>query len=182
MKKSTYIPYAISFFLLLFSTLAIISVWYKQTTYSADVLITDLANLGRIFTRINSTAQIASFDHQKNWINFLQIKRDGFVGSEVGSMNLVYPDKWEGPYINDNLTFQSKEYQVIRTKQGYFIVPGDGVRLPNNKRVGKDIVLDENADIFALMKDTNGLQYKGSPLAIKIAVGAKKESVKGASQ
>lgn len=173
-----YIIYILmTLFLIFFSLIAMMGVWYRKKSVSGHVLLNDLDTLGRIFTRINKTAGIASFDHQKNWINFLQIKKDGFVGSEVGSMNLIYPDKWEGPYLDDNPTYNGREYQVIRTDQGYFIVPGKGVTLPNGKTIDKDIILDEKADMFALMKDPNGLEFDGKPVVLKIRVGKQKGSV-----
>ncbi|MCK5632726.1 hypothetical protein KAH94_03190, partial [bacterium] len=106
----------------------------------------------------------------KNPINFLNIEK--FVGSEVGSMNLAYPKQWEGPYLNDNPTIQEKEYMVVRTKKGYFITPGQGVRLGNGKVIGKDIIIDENSEIFSMMQDETTLQFEGKSLAAPLYVGA----------
>jgi hypothetical protein len=128
-------------------------------------MVQDVARLADIFQRIDAECGIIGFDYQKNPVNFLTIKHDGFVGSEVGSMNLRHPDRWQGPYLQDNSTIHSKEYQIVRTKKGYFITPGDGVRLPNNKVVGKDIILDEHADIPALVLQKDGLNFEGKPLA-----------------
>ncbi len=85
-------------------------------------------------------------------------------------MNLIYPNKWEGPYLEDNPTIQAIEYQVVRTKKGYFITPGDNVRLPNGKIVGKDIKLDEGVDITAMMNDENMLMFKGESLAMTLTL------------
>ena len=60
---------------------------------------------------------IYGFDYQKNPINFLNIK--SFEGSEVTSMNLTFPDQWEGPYLSDNPTIQQKDYLIVKTKKGY---------------------------------------------------------------
>ena len=95
-----------------------------------------------------------------------------FAGSEVGPMNLVHPDKWEGPYVKDNPTMFHIAYQVVSTKKGYFITPGDGVRLPNKKIVGKDIILDQKANIDAMMTDPEMLLYKDRPLAARLDLGA----------
>ena len=59
----------------------------------------------------------------------------------------------------------------MRTKQGHFIVPGPGVKLFNSKVIGTDIILDENADIKAMMQDEQFLNFKGRPLAVQIMDG-----------
>lgn len=131
-----------------------------------SVIVADLGKLAQIFAKIHAGCQIIGFDHQKTLINFLNVK--GFSGSEVGSMNLAHPEKWEGPYLDENPTVQDQEYQVVKTNQGYFITPGEGVMLPNNKVIGKDIILDEHANITALMQDENSLAHQGQPLAIRM--------------
>lgn len=134
------------------------------------ILAQDIARLSCIFAQIDATAGIAGFDFQKNEINFLNIKKDGFVGSEVGSMNLIRPARWEGPYVNEVSSLQEQNYMIVRTQQGYFITPRDGVKLPNGKVIGKDIILDENADIEAMMQDDLSLAHNGTPLAAKITI------------
>ena len=57
-------------------------------------------------------------------------------------------------------------------QNGYFITPGDGVRLPNGKVVGKDIVLDKKADIAAMARDEQALMFQGKPLAHKLDIKA----------
>lgn len=130
----------------------------------------DIARLAQIFQKIDATAGIAGFDFHKNEINFLNIKKDGFIGSEVGSMNLIRPARWEGPYINEITSLQEQNYMVVRTDRGYFITPRDGVRLPNGKVIGKDIIIDENSDIESMMQDDALLAYNGSPLAARITL------------
>ena len=72
--------------------------------------------------------------------------------------------------MDHNPSMQSKEYLVIRTKKGYFVTPGEGVKLPNGKVVGVDIKLDEHADIEAMMKDEKLLGYKGKALAAPLVI------------
>jgi hypothetical protein len=150
----------------LFTTIVVSTIVYViyGTRENEGVMIaTDIAQLATIFNRINTTCGIIGFDHQKNPINFLNVT--SFVGSEVGPMNLKYPQKWQGPYLPNNPTMQAIEYQIVRTDRGYFITPGDGVKLPNGKIVGKDIILDEHAHIVALMADSQGLMFEEQPLA-----------------
>lgn len=141
---------------------------FKRDT--GDFISQDIAHLVSIFEDINNTAGILSFDHQKNDINFLNIKKDGFIGSEIGSMNLIHPDKWQGPYEKEIPRIEEEDYMVVRTKKGYFVAPGDGVKLPNGKIIGKDIILDEDADIEAMMHDEQMLAYDGKALAARIQI------------
>ena len=120
--------------------------------------------------RIHKTCVIIDFDAQKNPINFLNVEK--FTGSEVGPMNLVHPEKWEGPYLKENPTMFHIAYQVVSTKKGYFVTPGDGVTLPNKKVIGKDIILDQKANIDAMMANPQELMYKDRPLAARLELGS----------
>jgi len=142
-------------------------------------IVQDMARLATIFKHIDATAGILGFDYQKNPINFLNIKKDGFVGSELGSMNLMFPDKWEGPYEYEMPRIQEEDYIIIRTEKGYFITPADGVRLPNGKIIGTDIMLDEQADIEHMMHDEQMLSYQGRPLAAKVGISGHAQSIQG---
>ena len=135
----------------------------------------DIARLAQIFQKIDATAGISGFDFPKNEINFLNIKKDGFVGSEVGSLNLIRPARWEGPYVNEVSSIQEHNYMIVRTGSGYFITPRDGVALPNGKVIGKDLILDEASDITAMMQDNELLAHNGNPLAARISISGTSE-------
>jgi hypothetical protein len=141
---------------------------YRADFDTGAMMADDIKKLARIFDEINKTAGIVSFDHQQNVINFLTI--GSFTGSEVGSMNLAYPAKWKGHYVKDNPEIQGKEYMVVRTKKGYFITPGNEVKLPNGAIIGQTLILDENADIQAMMADRNKLYFHGRVLAAPITI------------
>jgi S-adenosylmethionine hydrolase len=72
--------------------------------------------------------------------------------------------------VRDNPEMQGKEYIVVRTKKGYFITPGNGVKLPNGVIIGQNLILDENADIQEMMNNRNKLYFHGRALAAKIAI------------
>lgn len=131
---------------------------------SADQIISDIELLGNTFKKIDETAVILEFNSPKSTINFLNVKKDGFVGSEVGPMNLVHPHKWNGPYLRDNPMIDNKEYQVIKTQSGYYVVPGDGVKLPNGKIMGTDLVIDKSTNMQQLIAEGGDLNYKNRPL------------------
>lgn len=149
--------------------LAVFQLLREAKNFSDELIAQDVQRLGAIFKKIDDDCKIISFDYQKNNIDFLTVEK--FVSSEIGPMNLMTPEKWHGPYLPDNPTIQGKVYQVVRTIKGYFIVPGDGVRLSNGKTVGVDIALGEQADIAAMTRDPQVLSFRGQPLAIKIGLG-----------
>lgn len=163
------VPVLSALFMMLLIGIAIFSVRSGAKQFSGEAMVSDIALLAGLFEQINKDCTILSFDAQKNPINFLTV--GNFAGSEVGSMNLVHPEKWQGPYLPDNSAMQGIEYQIVRTDAGYFIVPGEGVTLPNGQVIGKDILLDEKADIATLSQEGGALHFKGKALAAQIPVG-----------
>lgn len=155
-------------------SLAIVRFAYYRTE-SDEIISQEVVRLALIMEQIDRECKIIDFDEQRIPINFLNVTK--FAGSEVGAMNLTYPENWTGPYLTNNPTIQGKEFQVVTTKQGFFVTPGDGVVLSNKKVVGRDIILDEDADIKALMSDPQGLSFQGKSLAARIRIqrGAIKE-------
>lgn len=139
------------------------NLWNQKKESDITILNHDIEQLAAILQTIHTTCTINGFDAQKNSINFLNVKE--FSGSEVGPINLAHPKKWQGPYLKDNPTYQTIEYQIVRTKKGYFITPGDGVQLPNGKIVGKDLILNEDSDINELLKEGNSFNVNGKKLA-----------------
>jgi len=165
-----YFPYiASSFFLLLFG-ISFFTFYYRDKQVMANVMVSDIAKLASLFTTIDKQCTILSFDYEKNHINFLNVGT--FSSSEVGSMNLAHPEHWQGPYVDDNPTMQGKEYEVVRTFKGYYIVPGTGVKLPNGKVIGTDLILNEKSDIERLIQDD--LSYNGQALAAPLPLSASK--------
>ena len=164
-----FLPLVVVAAIVFFVGIGLLNTFYQAKDDAGMMIAQEVAQLRDIFHRIHKTCVIIDFDAQKNPINFLNVVK--FVGSEVGPMNLVHPDKWEGPYLQDNPTLYHIEYQVVSTKKGYFITPGDGVTLPNKKVVGKDIILDQKANIDAMMTDPQLLEYKDQPLAARLNLG-----------
>jgi hypothetical protein len=141
-----------------------INFYYRSRWYTTGVITQDLKTLQDIFKRIDESCTIMSFDAPITPINYLNV--GSFEGSEIGAMNIVYPSRWEGPYVKDNPTIQGFEYQIVHTNKGYFITPGNGVTLPNGKEIGKDIVFDEKSDIAQMLTENGGLLYKGTAFAV----------------
>ena len=149
----------------------IFSFMYRSKAVTSYTVAEDIEKLVTIFNDINTQCGIISFDYQQNPINFLNVGM--FKSSELGPMNLARADKWQGPYVNDNPNVQGKEYMVVRTKKGHFITPGNGVKLPNGAVIGQDIILNENADIQAMMRDSNKLLFKDKLLAAPLKLSNK---------
>ena len=163
-----YISAAVGATFLFFLCITVFNTFFEYKEETGLIIAQDIALLEKIFKTIHETVGIAGFDLEKNPINFLTIKKNGFVGSQVGSMNLIHHNRWQGPYVERNPSIQNKEYQIVVTQKGDFITPADGVVLPNNKVIGRDIIIDKNADIEKMIGDDFGLSYEGKPLAAKI--------------
>lgn len=146
-----------------------VNFYYRSRWYTTGVMMQDLKTLQDVFKKIDESCTIMSFDAPITPINYLNV--GSFEGSEIGAMNLVYPSRWQGPYLPDNLAVQGIEYQIVRTNKGYFITPGNGVTLPTGKEIGKDIVFTENSDIAQMMTQEGVLLFKGvafaAPLPLK---------------
>jgi hypothetical protein len=169
MKGMRYlIPIGSALILICFIIIYFVGFFYENKREAGIEIADDIAHLVSIFKKIDKDCEILSFDYQKNPINFLNVTK--FVSSEVGPMNLAYPQNWKGPYVDDNPEMQGQMYQVVRTKQGYFITPGEGVKLPNGKVIGKDIMFSEDADIFAMMGNQEELLYKDKSLAAPLTL------------
>lgn len=154
----------------IFAGLTIFEMLYRVKDDAGMIIASDVVKLRDVFHRIHRDCTIIDFDAQKNPINFLNVEK--FAGSEVGPMNLVHPEKWNGPYLKENPTIYHTAYQVVVTKKGYFIAPGDGVELPNKKVVGKDIVLDKRSNIAKMVRDPESLLYKDKELSARLEIGA----------
>lgn len=132
----------------------------------SQMIADQVEQLAGIFKRIDKACRIVGFDHEKNYVDFLNVK--SFVGSQIGAMNLAYPAGWEGPYLPDNPTINEKYYIVIITPKGWFIAPDDGIQLANGKTIGKDIKLNKETNFDELMRDPQALSFNGRPLASRI--------------
>lgn len=144
-----------SLILLSLLVLTFVMMFYTMRENTAHIIADDVVHLGHIFERIDSTAGIVGFDKQKNPVDFLTLTKNELYDAHAGSMKLAYPDKWQGPYLDQNPKIQNRFYQVIKTNRGYYIVPGDGVKLPNGLVIGKDIRIDLSSNI-ACMVDAQG--------------------------
>jgi len=152
----------------IFVIIAIFNTFMSTRDYEGELIERDVKLLADTFKKVEKDCKILGFSNTKNIVNFFNVK--SFTGSEVGPMNLKHADRWKGPYLEQNPSIQGKEYQIVRTHKGYFVVPGDGVKLPSGKIVGNDIVFDENTDVAEMMRNDQPLFFKGKTLAAPVDI------------
>ncbi len=155
---------AIVFFAILTS---VVIKFLTQVRVANDELIADhVVQLQQIFKGINERCKITAFRHKKDHLDFLNVI--SFAGSVVGPMNLLEPQNWEGPYLEESLTIGGVEYQIVGTKTGYYIVPGDGVKLSNGLVIGKSLMITPQSNIEQMIRDPQALMSNNRELAAKI--------------
>ncbi len=158
------------------AALLLFTVWFlmhRSKLEQDDIIANHVQQLVTIFKKINEDCGIIGFEDEggsrkKNYIDFLTVK--AVAGSQIGSLNVLHPDKWQGPYVAENITAQEHYYYVIRIKGEYYIIPGDGMKLSNGKIIGKDIIIDTSSKIEDMIKDPTALNYNGRPLAAHLEI------------
>lgn len=163
--KITYTQISIAFLLLFLFSVSLLTIWYQSKINTEIIIARDVAMLASLFKNIDETCKIIDFKYNHNYIDFLNVI--AFEGSEVGTMILQRPQQWKGPYVRENLTIQGKLYQVIKNKNGYYVVPGDGVKLQNGMVIGKDIKLNMQDDIEQMIQEQGMMNFQGKPLAAR---------------
>lgn len=156
---------SVSFLSLLVLTF-FIRVYTSKPQYLASVIKEDLLVINQALAKIDKECNILTIRSDSAIIDFLTVQK--FVGSTVGCLNLAYPENWKGPYIQLTPTYQTKPYALVKARDGFFIVPGNGVKMPNGLTIGKDIIINETMDVSPLLLQKGALNFKGSQLALKI--------------
>jgi hypothetical protein len=161
---------SISLFVLLIG-LFIFKMFYSKSEFVASAINNDITAIALSLEKIDRECSILSFEHNKNFVDFLNVK--AFSGSRVGSMNLAYSDKWDGPYLKSNPTIKSKFYVIVKAEDGLFVVPGNGVKLPNKLVIGKDFEITEKSLVGKMIQEGGKLFFKGKQLGkqLKFKVG-----------
>ena len=157
--------------LVLLVAVFVLRIVYNKPYFVTSVIANDLAQITNALDQIDRECNILSTGSNKVNIDFLTVQK--FIGSEVGGLNLVYSDQWKGPYLKDDPTLYGIFYQILKTKEGYFVVPGEGAKLPNGLTVGTDFKIDTDSSVIKMMAEGGQLNYKGRPLAceLKFKVG-----------
>lgn len=149
--------------LLMLAAIFVFRLMNNKPYFMASVMSEDLAKLSKIFQQIDETCNILSVSRERCTVDFLTVEK--FVGSEIGCLNLAFPENWKGPYVPVNPRFQEQHYELISVDEGLFIVPGNKVKLPTGYIMGKDIVISRTTPMKKLIASGGMLNYKGQALA-----------------
>jgi hypothetical protein len=141
-------------------------VFYSRSYVMVSVLKEDLTNIEKILGQIDKDCNILSIRSGRAAIDFLTVEK--FAGSTVGCINLAYPKRWKGAYVQQNPSVQSRPYEIFHVRDGYFVLPGYGVTLPNGLVMGKDIIISSTSQISMMLQTGGTLNYKGQALGFRI--------------
>lgn len=166
MSLKKYFPTISTVGLIILMTVFFIKVITDKPYHLTAIIKNDLNEIEKVLNEIDKNCNILSFNLDNIPVDFLNIEK--FAGSTVGCMNLAYPSKWAGPYMRRNPTLQGRFYEICKTKDGVFVVPGHGVKLPNKQIRDKTFVINTSTSMNDLIKDGGPLNYKGEILALKI--------------
>jgi hypothetical protein len=152
--------------LILLLLIFFVKVIREKPFHLTAIIANDINQIENILNQIDKDCNILSLNSDKIPVDFLNVEK--FSGSTVGCLNLAYPIKWTGPYMHRNPTLQSKFYEICKTKDGCYIVPGQGVKLPNGLIIGKDFVINNKTNMENLIQANGPLNYKGEVVVRKI--------------
>lgn len=169
-KKSTRTFILFSSFVLIFIiAFGLYTYFAQEPGIVSDFVHQDVLKVAQLLEKIDTHCKILAIRSGNNPIDFLNVI--AFAGSEIGPLNLEYPKKWQGPYIQDNPVFLGHVYELVSTNNGYFVVPGRGARLPNGLIMGTDIKITQTSDIAAMTQPGGALYYDGYAFAHQINLG-----------
>jgi len=139
----------------------------------------DLVKIEKILGTIDRDCNILSIRSSSALIDFLTVEK--FSGSMVGCLNLAHPKKWKGPYLRQNPTIQGHLYEIVHTKEGYFLIPGRGTKLPTGVVLGQDIPLTYKTGLSDMLKPGGIMSYKGQSLGIQLKFKVGDWNLKGSA-
>lgn len=147
--------------------------WHQASQANSRVIAQDVQKMAIAFAKINEDSRLLGFDLDKTPVNFLNVK--AFSGPTIGSMSLEHPERWKGPYLEKTPMVSDTYYYILKTPQGYYLVPGDGIQLEGGKVLGRDIIITPHTAIEDLVKNEPALTYNGQPLIVKLKVEPRQE-------
>jgi len=153
------------FYIFLFTILFLLLLkYFQKDNKNDDIKISkDIEKLNSIFVDIDKNCKIIDFKGKKNNINFLNVI--SFKGNQIGPLVLENSSNWQGSYLDNNYEVQGIQYQIVKTKYGLFVIPGDGVVLSNGKIVGENIIVNDIDNEYTIKSQ---FRVKGKNLFFKI--------------
>jgi len=164
--KKYFVVFSSSFLLLLIG-LYFFKIYRQKPYFVTNIIAKDLRVLHSVLNKIDDECNILSVKHGHIVLDFLTV--NGFAGSAIGGMNLAYPKKWQGPYLKRDLMLNGKYYELAHVRDGTYIIPGKGVKLPNKKIMGQEVQVKHYTTLAKLLEPGGDLNFKGKALAKKIA-------------
>ncbi len=152
--------------LLTLLTIFLMRVFSDRSQVLVDVIRDDLKRIESALENIDKNCNILDILSDQAQLDFFTVEK--FIGSTIGGLNLAFPKKWKGPYMAQNPTIQQKFYQIVHAKDGYFVIPGEGVRLPNRLLVGQDLKINEKVLVEPMLAKGGRLNYKGQQLGLRV--------------
>lgn len=163
-----FFPVFSTFFFALIVVTFVVRFFYARPKIVAAIIEDDIKLITLALEKVDAKCNILGVEGDYNDIDFLNVKAEGFDGSQIGSLNLAYPKKWEGPYLRVNPTIQQRFYELVRAKDGYFVIPGRGVKLPNGLVIGHDFHVGPDVLMESLLVDGGAMRYEDRHFAMKL--------------
>jgi len=161
-----YFPFVSAVFFLFILSVFLIRFFYSRPRIIASIIEDDIKVITLALKKIDERCNILSIENSHNEIDFLNVEK--FTGSQVGPLALGYPKRWQGPYLRINPTLQGQLYEIVRGADGFFVMPGRGVLLPNGAVVGKDFIITPKTYVSDLLKEGAPLRYANHNFAVKL--------------
>lgn len=161
-----YFPVMSTAFLVLLMTIFAVRVFYSRPRVVASIIEDDIKLITLALEKIDAKCNILRVEDDYNEIDFLNM--EDFTGSQAGPLNLAYADKWEGPYLQVNPMLQEQYYELVRALDGFFVMPGRGVRLPNGLVIGEDFEVNASTNVEPMTEAGGFLHYEGKVFATKL--------------
>ena len=156
------------FILTMLVIFGIYGIVHKNPDVMAAKMCKDLEQLVVVLQKVDKDCSIVSIDSGSGVIDFLTIEK--LLGVDAGCLMIAYPEKWAGPYLKKDLMYQGAYYEIVQTNHGFYIVPGNGVRLPNGFVMGQDLEINSKIEIEPLLKPGARLCYKNNRFAMPLDV------------
>jgi len=128
--------------LVLFVGCFTLRVFFTRPHMIAALIEDDIKQIVLMMKKIDARCSILNISSGREKVNFLTVKSFSPKTSQVGPLNLAHPKNWEGPYLHIDPTFQEKHYEIVMARDGLYVLPGQGVTLPNGLVLGKDFLVN----------------------------------------
>jgi len=159
-------PVLVVLFVVAITFVMVYNVIYNRPFFKSRLIAFDTHRISRTLKEIDEYCNILSVRSSRNSIDFLTVKE--FVGSEVGCLNLAYPKQWKGAYFRDNPSIRGRVYEIVKAEEGFYVLPGQGVELPNGLEMGKDVIITPETKVEPLLDKDELLNYQGIALGKRL--------------